>query len=146
MNLTESPFISFLIETGKLKRVDLERILSSNGSSEDLSIEDHLLSSGLLTEAELRSNLEEFYGAPLATKKDFPEEPVLVNTLSIQFMKESKFIPVRLIDKELTVIMSNPLDFYTIDAIRLATNFDIRILFGSEPQILRRSNALMGLV
>jgi general secretion pathway protein E len=136
MNFMENPFISFLIEEGKIKRMDLEKILSSKGDSENLSIEEHLRTSGLLTEDELRSSLEEFYGAPFATKEDFPEDPVLVNTLSIQFMKESKFIPARLVDKELTVIMSNPLDFYTIDAIRLATNFEIRVLLGRENEIL----------
>ena len=51
-------------------------------------------------------------------------------------MKESKFIPARLTDKELTVIMGNPLDFYTIDAIRLATNHEIRVLAGRENEIL----------
>jgi len=136
MNLLENPFISFLIETGKIQRMDLEKTLSLKGPLEDLSIEEHLLSSGLLTKNELQSSLEEFYGVPLATKDDFPEEPVLVNTLSIQFMKESKFIPARLVDKELTVIMSNPLDFYTIDAIRLATNFEIQVLLGQENEIL----------
>jgi general secretion pathway protein E len=51
-------------------------------------------------------------------------------------MKESKFIPASLNNKELTIIMSNPLDFYTIDAIRLATNFEIRVLLGREKEIL----------
>ncbi len=62
MNFPENPFISFLIEEGKIKRVDLERILSAQGSSEDLSIEEHLRTSGLLTKDEFRSSLEEFFG------------------------------------------------------------------------------------
>jgi len=136
MNIIDTPFISFLIERGKVQSMDLEKILSSHEPSENISIEEHLLSSGLLTENELRSNLEEFFGAPFATKEDYPQEPVLVNNLSIQFMKESKFIPARLIDKELTIIMSNPLDFYTIGAIRLATNCEIRVLAGRESEIL----------
>ena len=55
--------------------------------------------------------------------------PVLV-------LKEAKFIPARLTDNELTVIMSNPLDFYTLDSIRLATGHDIRVLYGKEEGIL----------
>ncbi len=133
----EAPFVSFLIERGKVQRMDLEKILSSKEPPENLSIEERLLSSGLFTEDELRSNLEEFFGTPFANKEDFPQELVLVNNLSIQFMKEAKFIPARLNnDKELTVIMSNPLDFYTIDAIRLATSCDIRVLAGRESEIL----------
>jgi general secretion pathway protein E len=51
-------------------------------------------------------------------------------------MKETKFILGRLMNNELTVIMSNPLDFYTIDAIRLATGHEIRVLAGRENEIL----------
>jgi len=136
MKAIDAPFVFFLIEKGKVQRVDLEKVLTSNPSAEDLSIEDHLLSLGLLTQDEMRSNLEEFYGVPFATKEDYPQELILVSNLSIQFMKESKFIPARLVDKELTVIMSNPLDFYTMDAIRLATNCDLRVLAGKESDIL----------
>jgi type IV pilus assembly protein PilB len=136
MNLVENPFVSFLIETGKIERMDLEKALSSKGPSEDLSVEEHLVSSGLLTEAELRSHLEGFFGVPFASKDDFPQEPLLINNLSVQFMKESKFIPARLIGKELMVIMSNPLDFYTLDAVRLATNYEIRPLAAKESEVL----------
>ena len=131
----ETPFISFLIEKGLIHQEDLEKIVSSNGAPKDISIEELLLTSGLLTENKLQSSLKEFYGVPLASKDDFPQEPVLVNHLSIQFMKESKFIPARLMNNELTVVMNNPLDSYTIDAIRLATGCDVRVLYGKEENI-----------
>jgi len=135
MNLIETPFISFLIEKGIIGQEDLEKIASSNGEPKGISIEELLLTSGLLTENKFQSCLKEFYGVPLATQEDFPKEPVLVNHLSIQFMKESRFIPARLMNNELTVIMSNPLDFYAIDAIRLATGCDVRVLYGKEESI-----------
>src|SRR3989304_2923135 len=50
-------------------------------------------------------------------------------------MKESKFLPGRLINNELTVVMSNPLDSYTIDAIRLATGYEVQVLYGNEENI-----------
>ena len=127
---------TYLVEKGLIRPEDLEKILPPNQPLDNLPIEERLISSGLLTEEKIRSAIEEFFGVPFATKEDFPQEPVLINTLSIQFMKESKSIPARLVDKELTVIMSNPLDFYTIDAIRLATHCDIRVLAGQETEIL----------
>ena len=131
----DTPFVSFLIEREIIQPKDLEKV-ASNELSEDLSLEERLLAAGLLTEDNLRSNLEEFYGVPFATRDDFPQEPFLINNLSVQFMKESKFVPARLVDGELTVIMKNPLDFYTIDAIRLATGCRIRTLAGKETEIL----------
>lgn len=126
----------YLVERGFIQKEELDKLLPSNGSLEGLTLEERLINSGFLDERKFRSALEEFFGVPFATREDFPKEPVLVNTLSIQFMKESKFIPARLIGQELTVIMSNPLDFYTIDAVRLATHCDIRVLAGKEADIL----------
>jgi general secretion pathway protein E len=135
---------SYLVERGFIQKEDLDKIFPPNHPVEGLSVEERLIHSGLFTEEKIRSALEEFFGVPFALKDDFPQEPVLVNTLSIQFMKESKFIPARLIDKELTVIMSNPLDFYTIDAIRVAAQRDIRVLLGRETDILESLERLYG--
>src|SRR4030042_4486581 len=104
MRIMDTPFISFLIERGKISKETWEKALSSSGPLENTPIEEYLVSSGILTEEELRSNLEKFFEAPFATKDDFPQEPLLIHNLSLQFMKESKFIPARLIDKELAVI------------------------------------------
>jgi general secretion pathway protein E len=135
MKSLETPFISFLIEKGFVPKEELERMTSPNGGPDGLSIEESLIASGLLTESDFQSCLKEFYGVPFAAQDDFPQEPVLVNHLSIQFMKESKFIPARLANNELTVIMNNPFDFYTIDAVRLATGYEVRVLYGKEEMI-----------
>ena len=136
MDNLNDKIISYLVGKELIQKEDLDKVLPPNGSMEGVSVEEQLINSGLLTEEKFRLALEDLFEVPFATKEDFPQEPVLVNTLSIQFMKESRFIPARLNDRTLTVIMSNPLDFYTIDAIRLATSFEIRVLAGKETQIL----------
>jgi len=134
-NLTDQ-ITSYLVETGVIEREDLEKAFPANQPLEEASLEERLINLGLLTEERYHSALEQFFGVPFAKPDDFPREPVLVNTLSVQFMKESKFVPARVSDKELTVIMSNPLDFYVIDAIRVAAQRDIRVLLGKETDIL----------
>jgi general secretion pathway protein E len=136
--------LSYLVEKGLIQKEDLEKVFPHNQSLENLSVEEHLINAGILTEEKFRSVAEEFFGVPFATKDDFPHGSVLVNNLSIQFMKESKFIPGRLNDKELTVIMSNPLDFYTIDAIRLATGCEVFTLAGKENDILEAIEQFYG--
>jgi general secretion pathway protein E len=132
----ENPFISFLVEVGGVSKEGLEKIIPSEGGPENISAEDLLVPSGLLTEESLRSYIEQFYGVPIATPRDMPQEPLLINNLSIQFMKESKFIPSQIEDNRLTVIMSDPMDFYTINAIGIATGREIRVLYGKEETIL----------
>lgn len=142
-NLNEQ-ITSYLVETGLIHSEDIEKVLSPNQPMEGSSLEERLIHFGLLTEEGYRSALEQFFGVPFATQDDFPREPVPVNTFSIQFMKESKFIPARLNDNELTVIMSNPLDFYAIDAIRLAAKRDVRVLLGREADILEALERFYG--
>jgi len=72
----------------------------------------------------------------VATEDDFPKEPTLYENLSVQFMKESKFIPGQMENNTLTVIMADPYDFYALDAIRLATKKKIQVLVGQESKIL----------
>src|SRR4030043_757521 len=126
----------FFVEKGLIQREDLEKVLPPDQPSRDLSVEEQLIQAGLISPEQFRSLAEEFFGTPFASQSDFSKEPILFDHLSAQFMKESKFIPSRLTDNTLTVIMSNPLDFYTIDAIRLATDFEIRVLAGRENEIL----------
>jgi general secretion pathway protein E len=125
----------YLVEKGLIQKEDLEKVLPPDQPATDLSVEEQLTQSGLVSPEQFRSLAEEFFGTPFASPSDFPKEPILLDHLSTQFMKESKFIPSRLADNTLTVIMSNPLDFYTIDAIRLATHFEIRALAGRESEI-----------
>jgi general secretion pathway protein E len=133
------------VENGWIQKEDLEKVLSpSQPLGDDLSIEQQIVNAGLISEEQFLKAVEEFFGVPFATGNDFPHEPLLVNHLSIQFMKGSKFIPTRLEDNVLTVIMSNPLDFYTIDAMRLGTNYEIRALAGRENEILEAIERLYG--
>ncbi len=129
--------VSYLVGKGMIRREDVEAAFPSGQFPEDFSFEEYLIKPGLLTPQKFRSALEEFFGAPFASEDDFPKEPMLFDQLSVQFMKEAKFIPAYLENNTLTVIMSNPLDFYILDAIRVATNHEIKVLVGQESEILQ---------
>ena len=129
--------MSYLIKKGIIPQEDMEKVFPSGQPAEDSPLEEQLVSNGLLTPPMLRAALEGFFGALFATEDDFPKEPMLFDHLSVRFMKEAKFIPAHLENNTLTVIMSNPLDFYTLDAIRLATNHEVRVLLGQESEVLK---------
>lgn len=131
-----SPFVNLLIERGLIKEQDIALVLSQ-GDMQSTSLEDRLIESGLLNEDQYISTLEDFYKIPFLKEEDYPKEPILINTISFQFMKESKFIPIRLTDNEIIVAMENPFDFYVINAIRVATNKKVKAYFGRTPHILK---------
>jgi len=145
INHIEDRIVSFFAEKGWIPKTEAEKIRSSLLSGNSFSLGKYLIESGFLTEDQYRQGLEEFYGVPWAKEEDYPKEPVLINHLSLQFMKTGKFVPARLENQKLTVIMSNPLDFYTIDAIRLATNCQVQVLLGKEIDILEVVDRYYGL-
>jgi len=145
MNPIEMRFLSFLVERGVVQQPEKERFQSLQQAPEPFSLEEHLIHSGLLTPEQYRKAVEEFFGVPFATDADYPGEPVLINHLSVQFMKESKFLPARLENNELTLIMSNPFDHYVIDAVQLATRYKVRIFAGREQDILEAIDRYYGM-
>jgi hypothetical protein len=104
MENIDNQIISFLVEKGLIQEADLEKVYSPDQPLAELSLRERLTRSGVLPEKQLLSAIEELFGVPFATKDDFPKEPLLIDHLPAQFMKESKFIPARLADNELTVI------------------------------------------
>jgi len=129
--------ISHLIEKGFLKKSDYEKLFPQGHPPPDFSVEEYIIKPGFITPASFQAAIEGFFGVPFASAEDYPREPVLFDRFSIQFMKESKFLPAKMEDNILTVIMRNPFDYYTLDAIRLATKYDIRVLVGKEDEILK---------
>jgi hypothetical protein len=70
MNMAVTPFISHLIGKGLICGEDLEKIVFSNGVPKDISIEELLLTSGVIAENKIQFCLEEFYGVPIATTEE----------------------------------------------------------------------------
>jgi general secretion pathway protein E len=129
-------FLEFLLDQGIIRKAAFDEAFPTGALPADFSVEEHFIKPGLLTTDGFRTAAETFYGVKSATEDDFPKEPTLYENLSVQFMKESKFIPGPMENNTLTVIMADPYDYYAIDAIRLATKKKIQVLFGQESKIL----------
>lgn len=80
----------------------------------------------------------------LLSSTDYPKEPILIDNLSIQFMKASGFVPIRLEDGSLQIAMADPNDFYTIDALKLAYGFRIDACQGKPEDIVDAIDRLYG--
>ncbi len=129
-------FIDYLMDQGFIRRADFEEAFPGGSLPADFSVEENLVKPGLLTPERFPEAVQAFFGVPFARDEDFPKEPTLYENISVQFMKESKFIPAQEQDNTLTVIMADPDDFYTLDAIRLATKKHIQVLIGQETKIV----------
>ena len=129
-------FLEFLQGQGFIQKTAFEEAFPGGALPAEFSLEEHFIKTGLLTMDLFRRAAEDFYGVKFASDDDFPKEPALYENLSVQFMKQYKFIPGRMVDNTLSVIMADPYDFYTLDGIRLATKKRIQVLVGEESKIL----------
>jgi len=128
--------LEYLLDQSIIRKSDFDDAFPGGALPPDFSAEEHLIKPGLLSSSALRRAAEAFFGVKFASDDDLPKEPTLYENLSVQFMKESRFIPGKQENKSLTVIMANPFDYYTLDAIRLATQKKIHVLLGEESKIL----------
>ena len=74
----------------------------------------------------------------------FPKEPVPLENLSVKFMKQSVFIPLALENNLLEIAIADPYDCYTIDALKLSYDLDIKVFKGSKEEILEGIDRLYG--
>ena len=72
---------------------------------------------------------------PYLNAEDLPKVPFVLNGISSRFIRENKIIPLELKNNVLKVVMANPEDMTSIDALRVATSSDI-IVYTCEGNII----------
>jgi general secretion pathway protein E len=83
-----------------------------------------LVDLGALSDKDLIHVLGDHLGIPVMTEEDWPKVPILENTFNARFMRQNKFVPINILDDgTLVVAMNDPLDYATLDSIRLYTGY-----------------------
>lgn len=72
---------------------------------------------------------------PHVDLEEFPKVPFVVNGVSSRFIRERKIVPVDLENSVLKVIMAEPEDASTIDALRVAVSGDVKV-FAADPKAI----------
>ncbi len=72
---------------------------------------------------------------PYLMPEDLPKVPFVLNGISSRFIRENRIIPLEFKNNILKVVMANPEDTATIDALRVATSADI-IIYTCDDKVL----------
>jgi general secretion pathway protein E len=114
-----------LVARGKLEHANLERALKvqeaarATGSREKLG--SILTRMGMLSHRELAVALVAQRGWTMIEVGEFPELPVLEETVSSRFIQEARSIPVADNEGEMVLAMVDPQDTFTVQAFAAAT-------------------------
>ena len=126
--------VAALVEKGRLKETDLARAqrVQEDTGGELLALIARL---GLVSERDHAETCADVLGLPLLAVKELPDLPPEGIDLSLKFMKQFAAVPVAEAPGRVDVLMADPQDPYVRDAIRLATQREVRPLVGLRPEI-----------
>jgi len=125
--------VAALLEKGRLKEADLARArrLQEEAGGSLLALLSRL---GLVSERDHAETVAAVLDLPLVSAKDAPELPPEGVSLTTKFMKQFHVCPIAETERSVDVLMADPQDGYTLDAVRLATQREVhpRVALRSE--------------
>lgn len=124
-----------LVESGLIKDEDLQKTLKEKAFDQKLG--DALLQRGYITEQQLIEVLEFQLGIPHVNLFRYPFDPNLFNVVPKDFAKRNLLVPLKADGDKLFVAMSDPMDYITVDDLRLSTGFQIETAIASKDDILQ---------
>ena len=126
--------VAALLEKGRLKEPDLVRAqrLQEETGGELLALIARL---GLVSERDHAEACADVLRLPLIAVKELPDLPPEGLELSLRFVKQFAVVPVADGGDRIDVLMADPQDPYALDAVRLATQRELRPLVGLRSEI-----------
>lgn len=127
-----------LLESGMISEQELQMALEEQQRTRK-KLGDVLLTQGALTEHQLIEVLEFQLGIPHVTLSRFQVDAKLSQVIPEQMAKRYQVLPIRMDGRKLMVAMTDPLDLFIIDDLRMSTGFTI------EPAIISRGELQRGI-
>ncbi|MGD6816729.1 GspE/PulE family protein [Metabacillus sp. 84] len=124
-----------LVEAGLITEDQLNQSLSEKQKGQKLG--DALVERGYVTEQQLIEVLEFQLGIPHISLFRYPFDQKLMSIVPKEMAKRSLVIPLKKEGDKLFVAMADPMDFYTVDDLRLATGFQIQTAIASRDDIMK---------
>lgn len=112
-----------LVESSLISAEQLAATLESKGADEKLG--DALLREGYITEQQLIEVLEFQLGIPHINILQYPVDQEVIQLIPRELAKRHQVLPFRINGNKLFVAMADPMDYFAIEEIRMATGFQI---------------------
>ena len=127
--------LDLLTEVGKLPGDRVEQVSATLESFPGSPVKK-VVSANIISEDDLLRLLSEKLGFPYISLRKLRKEPIVIENLSEKFLKQAKVLPLGLTDSTLSIAVSDPFDFYTLEAVSLATGYNLEISLAREEEIV----------
>jgi general secretion pathway protein E len=107
-------------------------------------IGETLVRIGLLSEEDLMKALGKHFDLPYLPLSEYPKIFPDNLDLPVKFMRQYKILPLGVYDNKMKVAMTDPLDVYAVDAMRLASGKELDIYLSTEKDIFEAIEQYFG--
>ncbi len=124
-----------LVESGLITEQQLETTLRRKSPEEKLG--DALLQEGHITEQQLAETLERQLGIPRINLYQYPMDPEVIQLIPRDLAKRHQVMPIRKENHKLFVAMADPMDYFAIEELRMATGYQIIPALATKEELQR---------
>ncbi|WP_409368578.1 GspE/PulE family protein [Lysinibacillus sp. 38-6] len=124
-----------LVESGVITKEQLEYALSTKTKDEKLG--DFLIKENILTEQQLIEVLEFQLGIPHIHLNQYSISPDLLQLVPAELAKRANIIPIRREKNKLFIAMADPMDYFAIEEVRMATGCQIETSIAAKDDLYR---------
>ena len=129
-----------LVNAGKISVTQLEKALSTQKEIKTKRLGEALIDSGYLKEEDILEALESQLKIPSIDLGNYKINTKAVALVAENIARKYDLIPIDIEDDRLMVAMSDPLNVFAIDDIKLSTNRKIKIVLSTKSVIQRSIN------
>ncbi|MGO1469654.1 MAG: GspE/PulE family protein [Tissierella sp.] len=123
-----------LLRSNKINKLDLESALIEQKKS-NKKIGEIFVDKGILSEKDIIDTLSSQLGFPKVDIGKYPINIKSVHMIPQEMARKYSLIPIDRESGKLVVAMSDPLNFYAIDDVKLFTKLEIKIVIALESEI-----------
>lgn len=124
-----------LIEAGAITQEQLDYALATKRKDEKLG--DFLIKENFLTEQQLIEVLEFQLGIPHINLNQYTIDPELLQLVPGELAKRVQIMPVRRDKNKLFIAMADPMDYFAIEEVRMATGCQIETSIAAKDDLYR---------
>ena len=71
----------------------------------------------------------------MSSTRDLPKVPTVLDAISSRFIREKRIVPLELKNRVLKVLMADPEDRETVDALRVAVSGEVAV-YTADPRLI----------
>jgi general secretion pathway protein E len=134
-----------ILASGKVSQDDLRKVRRFSVERGE-RLERVLVDLGFISEDDLLPLMGDYYGVETMEADDIPGSPPAIESISVEYMRASRILPVRVEDGVVSLAMADPGDSTVIQSVGQVTGMRVAPVLVRARDLLVRFDAIFGVI